>query len=69
MLIELTLTQDDEDFGAAGTKIMLSDDYVVGVTPDGSGSKIFVNLSDLAKFKTLYVAEAYETWFLIRLNP
>jgi len=69
MLLELTLTQDDEDFGVAGTKFMLNDSYVVGVSPWDNGSKVLVDLSDLAKFKSLYVKETYETWYIIRLNP
>ncbi len=69
MLLELTLTQDDEDFGPEGTKIMLNDSSIVGVSPNGSGSKVFVDLSDLDKFKTLYVKQPYEQWYILKLNP
>ncbi len=69
MLLELTLTQDDDDFGLEGAKIMLNDSSVVGVSPDGSGSKVFVDMSDLAKFKTLHVKQSYEQWYILRLNP
>jgi len=69
MLLGLTLTEDDDDFGKEGTKILLNDAYVVGVMQHGTGSKILVDLSDLAKFKTLYVKQAYSTWFMLKLNP
>ncbi|MCK5602500.1 hypothetical protein KAR91_11535 [Candidatus Pacearchaeota archaeon] len=69
MLLELTLTEDDEDFGPEGTKILMNDSYVVGVVQHGNGSKILVDLSDLEKFKTLYVKQAYTTWYMLRLNP
>ena len=72
MLLELTLKQENEFFGPAGSKVMLNDSYVVGVTKndDGAeGSKVFVDLSDTNEFITLYVRQAYETWYLLRLNP
>jgi hypothetical protein len=69
MLLELTLTEDDEDFGLEGTKILLNDSYIVGIMEHGNGSKILVDMSDLAKFKTLYVKQKYSTWFMLRLNP
>ena len=69
MLLELTLTEDSDDFGPAGTKIMLNDGYVIGVAPDGNGSVVHVDMSDLGKFITLHVKEAYERWYILRLNP
>jgi len=70
MLLELTLLKDDKDFGPKGSKVMISDSYVVGVTnnPNGRGSKLFVDMSDLETFKTLFVKESYEKWHLLRLN-
>lgn len=70
MLLELTLIKDDKDFGLKGSKVMISDGYVVGVTnnPNGKGSKIFVDMSDLETFKTLYVKESYTKWHMLRLN-
>lgn len=69
MLLEVTLTQDDNEFGPTGTKVMVNDAYVVGVSRHDGGSKIFVDLSDLQSFKTLYIQESYEQWFILRLNP
>lgn len=69
MLLELTLTKDNDVFGPEGTKFMLNDGYVVGVAKDGSGSKVFVDMSDLEPFITVYVKEAYEKWYILRLNP
>jgi hypothetical protein len=69
MLLELTLTEDDEDFGHFGEKIMINDAYVVGVMKEGNGSKVLIDMSDLEKFKTLHVAEPYHNWYILRLNP
>lgn len=68
MLLELTLKEEDEDFGPAGSKVMINDGYVVGVAHHPRGSKIFVDMSDLGKFKTLVVREDYESWYLLKLN-
>jgi len=69
MLLEITLTKDDVDFGVKGTKIMIRDGYVVGVSPHINGSKIFIDMSDVNKFKTLYVKESYNKWKILKLNP
>ena len=69
MLLELTLSQDDEDFGQEGDTFMLSDSYIVGVARDGEGSKLHVDMSDTDKFKTIFVKERYELWYELRLNP
>lgn len=69
MLLELTLTQDNDVFGPEGTKIMVNDSYVVGVAPNGSGTKVFLDMSDLEPFITVYVKEAYSKWYILRLNP
>lgn len=63
MLIELELTKDDDDFGPAGSKIMINDSCVVVVLKHKNGSKIHVNLSNLENPKTLYVEEKYELWY------
>ena len=69
MLLEVTLRVDDEIFGKAGTRVMICIYYIVGVTPDKSGSVMFVNISDLKPFHPIYIVEKYEKWNIIRLNP
>jgi len=69
MLIECKLTRDDPHFGKAGTKVMINDGYIVGVTSHSSGSKVFVDLSDLEVFKTLYTNFEYKDWYILKLNP
>lgn len=69
MLLELTLMKADPDFGNAGDKVMVSETYVVGVAKAPQGSKVFIDMSDLDTFKTLYIRETYENWYVLRLNP
>ena len=69
MLLELKLTKDDEDFGPEGTEILLHEKYIVGVSRHGNGSKILVNLSDLKKFKSIYVSQPYQQWYVLKFNP
>lgn len=70
MLLEVTLSRNDEDFGLQNSQIMINLGNVVAITKDeGSGSIFHVDLSDLGKFKKIYVKETYDRWFAIRLNP
>lgn len=71
MLLELTLVEDDDDFGLAGSKFMIGYGYVVGVgiDPSTGKTKIHVDMSDQDIFKTILVEEPYERFYIMRLNP
>ncbi len=69
MLLEVTLMKKDPEFGNPGEKVMVSETYIVGVAKQPQGSKIFIDMSDLNKFKTLYIRENYENWYTLKLNP
>jgi hypothetical protein len=69
MLLEVTLSKNDEDFGSAGQKILLNFSYVVGIGYKKSGCILHLNLSDTNKFKSIHVTEDYSNWFIMKLNP
>ena len=70
MLLEVTLARDDEDFGLQNTKVLMNLSNVVGITKDANGGSVLhVDLSDLGKFKKIYIKEDYDRWNIIKLNP
>lgn len=69
MFLELTLAKDDDNFGPFGTKVMINDAYIVGVTGSETGSKVLIDMSDLEKYKSIHVSEPYSKWRILRLNP
>ena len=69
MLLEITLSRDDDNFGEKGSKVLINDSYVVGITSDDGGRAIIhVDLSDQELYTKLYTEETYEKWYALRLN-
>jgi len=68
-LLDVTLSTDSTDFGPAGTQLLINMRYVVGIEPNGSGSKFFVNKSDVATFVEIEVTEPFDQWRIVTLNP
>ncbi len=70
MLLEVVLSREDEDFGPAGSDVLVNDSYIVAIKRDGdtNNSVLYLDLSDIGKYTKIYVEESYEKWYMLRLN-
>jgi hypothetical protein len=69
LLLKVKLTKDNAQFGTAGQYVLISANYVVGISPNGTGSKITVRMGD-GNLSILEVKELFDTnWKIVTLNP
>ena len=70
MLLEVTLRQDDEDLGSEGDNILLNFGNVVAISKEENDKAIVhLDVSDLGKFRKVYIKERYQDWNILKLNP
>jgi len=69
LLLSVTLTKDNAEFGVEGTNVLINSKYVVGIVPNGTGSKLTIRMGD-GNLSILEVKERFDTnWKLVTLNP
>jgi len=70
MLLEVTLRQNDADLGQEGDKVLLNFSNVVAISREPNDKAIVhLDVSDLGKFRKVYIKEKYIDWNILKLNP
>lgn len=69
MLLEVTLRKDDDDLGVEGDKILLNFSNVVAISGEANEKAVVhLDVSDLGKFRKVFIKEKYGHWALLKLN-